>query len=41
MNKPYAAFDFGQKKESSSWVTFLTLRIVAKSVVDVIEYART
>lgn len=29
VNKPYADFDFGQKKEASPWVTFLAVRVVA------------
>jgi hypothetical protein len=31
VNKPYADFDFGQKKEASPWVTFLALRAVVRS----------
>lgn len=31
VNKPYADFDFGQKKAPSSWVTFLAMRAVARS----------
>lgn len=30
-NKPYADFDFGQKKEPSPWVTFLALRTIVRS----------
>lgn len=30
VNKPWSAFDFGQKKEASPWVTFLVLRILRR-----------
>jgi hypothetical protein len=30
VNKPYAAFDFGQKKTSSAWVSLLVLRAVRR-----------
>jgi hypothetical protein len=28
VNKPYAAFDFGQKKVGSAWITLVALRIL-------------
>ncbi|HEX9990384.1 MAG TPA: hypothetical protein VGE45_18140 [Chloroflexia bacterium] len=31
VNKPYSEFDFGQRKQSSAWITFLALRVVARS----------
>ncbi len=31
VNKPWSAFDFGQRKEASPWVTFLALRVLVKS----------
>lgn len=31
INKPYAAFDFGQKKAPSGWLTFLAVRILMRS----------
>jgi len=29
---PWSAFDFGQKKEASPWVTFLALRVIVRSL---------
>lgn len=31
VNKPYAAFDFGQKKLPSPWITLLALRVLRRS----------
>jgi hypothetical protein len=31
VNKPYAEFDFGQKKKASPWLTFLAVRALARS----------
>jgi len=31
VNKPYAAFDFGQKKTGSAWVTLLVLRAARRA----------
>jgi hypothetical protein len=31
VNKPYASFDFGQKKGPSAWITLLALRILSRS----------
>ena len=32
INKPYADFDFGQKKQPSRWITFLAARALARGV---------
>ena len=32
INKPWSAFDFGQKKEASPWITFLALRVIIRSL---------
>lgn len=31
INKPYSDFDFGQKKQPSTWLTFLTSRVIKNS----------
>jgi hypothetical protein len=31
VNKPYAAFDFGQKKGPSAWITLVALRVLSRS----------
>ncbi|HUP26870.1 MAG TPA: hypothetical protein VM409_00415 [Chloroflexia bacterium] len=31
VNKPYAEFDFGQKKQPSAWLTFLAVRVLVRS----------
>lgn len=31
VNKPFAEFDFGQKKQPSAWVTFLAMRILKRA----------
>jgi len=31
INKTWSAFDFGQKKAPSPWVTFLALRVITRS----------
>ena len=31
VNKPYSGFDFGQKKQPSPWITFLTLRTLKRA----------
>lgn len=31
VNKPYADFDFGQKKQPSPWITFLAVRALARA----------
>jgi hypothetical protein len=30
INKPWADYDFGQKKQPSAWITFLALRAMAR-----------
>jgi hypothetical protein len=34
INKSWSAFDFGQKKEPSAWVTFLALRVLRRGGID-------
>lgn len=31
INKPYGEFDFGQKKQSSPWLTYLALRVLVRA----------
>lgn len=31
VNKPYSDFDFGQKKQPSTWITFLAVRAIARN----------
>lgn len=34
INKPWAEFDFGQKKQPSGWITFLALRSIRRTLPD-------